>query len=57
MSFFANCGFWAMTRNHAGGIGQHQQAITQRAQNLMPVTPGKIGSPDRSGKESIAGQQ
>jgi len=55
MSFFANCGFWTMTRNHARGIGQHQQAIPQRAQDLMTVASGKIGSPNRTGEESIAG--
>ena len=38
-------------------IGQHQQAITQRAQDLLPIAPGKIGSADRPGKQSVAGQQ
>ena len=46
-----------MPRNHSRGIGQHQQAITQGAQDLPTIAPGKIGSPDRSGKESVAGEQ
>ena len=40
-----------------GTIGQHQQAFTQRAQDLLPIAPGKIGPADRPGKERVAGQQ
>ncbi len=46
-----------MTRNYAGGIGEHQQAITQGAKDLVSIAPGKIGSSDRSGKQGVASQQ
>jgi hypothetical protein len=46
MSFFANCRFRAVAGKYTRGIRQHKQAVTQRAQDLLSIAAGKVGSPD-----------
>ena len=57
MLFFPDRCFWAMPWQHPRRIRQNHQAFAQGAQNPASIAPGKIGSPYRSGKERIAGQQ
>jgi hypothetical protein len=57
LSFFSDRGFPSVTRQHPGRIGQHQQTMMQRAQNLTSIPTGQIGPPDGPGEQGIAGKQ
>ena len=57
LPFLSDRGLRAMTGNYQGGVGKHQKPVAERSENLRSIAARQVGASNRSGEESVSGQE